>query len=59
VKHNSSLLYQVLKTICTYHGKDLKKVIHCLDDGESLDLSRLRFKFCNTTTIDKLLSQDN
>jgi hypothetical protein len=59
VRQNSSLLFQVLKTICTYHDKDLRKVIQCLDDGESLDLSRLRFKFCNTTTIDKLLSHDN
>ncbi len=59
VRHNSSLLFQVLKTICTYHGKDLRKVIQYLDDGDNLDLSRLRFKFCNTTTIDKLLSQDN
>lgn len=58
VKYNGQLLYQLLKNICAYHGKDPSQVIRELDEGKSLDVSRLRFKLCNQTTIEKLMTLD-
>lgn len=59
VQENSQILFKLLKQLCSYHERNLSEVIESLNEDEDLNMSNLRFKLCNHTTIQRLIAEDS
>lgn len=59
IRANSELLFHILKTIASYHGKKLLDLVHGLDEESPLNIAKLRFRLCNQTVISMLTSQES
>jgi len=59
IKANSELLFHILKTIASYHGKKLLDLVQGLDEECPLNIAKLRFRLCNQTVISMLTSQES